>query len=263
MARFRISVDVRQAAFEASRAIDATVFPLLNQAVRAIASQTAANWIEAVQRAKLWSGEKDAYAGSITWRMTGDFDAMVETGYRLAQEIEDGRPAKDLKRMLDTSMKVRTSAKGKRYLIIPFRHNTPGNDAHAPAMPPGIFAAAKALAPSSIVGQGTRLSGTGAFDPKTRQPVSVKQNRYNWGGRLVGAALAGGSKHHEGMYRFNTTTPGGKQSSSYLTFRVMVEGSKGWIVPAKPGLNIARGVTDTMQPLAERAITEAMKRSLG
>lgn len=263
MAQFRISVDLSQVAFAASQAIDVQVFPLLNQAVRAIASQTAANWQEAVQRAKLWSGEKDAYAGSITWKMTGDFDAVVESDYRLAQEIEEGRPAKDLKRMLDTSMKVRMSAKGKRYLIIPFRHNTPGNEAHARAMPPAIAAAAATLAPSSIVGQGTRLSGTGAFDIKTRQPVQVAQRKYNWGDRLVGAALMGGSKHHEGMYRFDATTPGGKRYSTYLTFRTMVEGSPGWITQPKPGLHIVRDVVTDMQPKAERAIGEAVKRTLG
>lgn len=263
MAEFRMSVDLRRVSFEASQVIDARVLPLLNQAVRAIASQTAANWNEAVQRAHLWSGEKDAYAGSITWKMTGDFEAEVSTDYRLAEEIEEGRPAKDLKRMLDTSMKVRMSAKGKRYLIIPFRHNTPGNQAHAKAMPPAIYAAASGLAPSRIVGQGTRLSGIGAVDMKTRQPVRVAQNKYNWGGKLVGAALMGGSKHHEGMYRFDTTTPGGKRHSSYLTFRVMVEGSKGWIVAPRPGLHIARQVRDDMQPLAEQAIAEATKRSLG
>lgn len=42
--------------------INKQVFPLLNQAVRAIAQQTAADWQENIYGAKLWSGEKDAYA---------------------------------------------------------------------------------------------------------------------------------------------------------------------------------------------------------
>lgn len=262
MAEFRLSVDVRQAAFQASGVINAAVLPLLNQAVRAIASSTAAKWQEAVYRAHLWQGEKDAYAGSIKWEMTGDFEAMVSTEYRYAEEIEEGRPAKDLKRMLDTSMKVRTTSKGKRYLIIPFRHQVPGADAIGTSMPPEIYAAARELSPSRIVGQTTRLSGTGAFDMKTRQAATVPQRKYSWGDRLVGAALMGGGKRHEGMYRFDTSTPGGGRHSTYLTFRVMVEGSKGWIVPPRAGLHIAQGVRDEMQPLAERVIAEAIQRSL-
>lgn len=256
MAEFRIRVDMSGLA-QARGVIDAVVLPRLNQAVRAVAQQTQSNWMEAVQRTKLWSGEKDAYAGSIQWKMTGDFEALVWTDYRLAEEIETGRPAKDLKRMLDTSLKVRLSKKGKRYLVIPFRHNTPGNSAHAPAMPKAVYQAARELAPSSITGQGTRVSGTGAFDLKTRQPATVAQRRYSWGDKLVGDTIG---KRHQGMYRFETTTPGGKRSSAYLTMRTMVEGSPGWIIKARPGLNIAKKVTQDMQPLAEAAFAEATKR---
>ena len=44
--------------------VNKQVFPLLHQAVNAIGKQTAYNWQEAVYGAKLWSGEKDAYAKS-------------------------------------------------------------------------------------------------------------------------------------------------------------------------------------------------------
>ena len=47
---------------ELSKGIDAAVFPLLNQAVRAVAQQTAINWQKKVYAGKMWSGEKDAYA---------------------------------------------------------------------------------------------------------------------------------------------------------------------------------------------------------
>jgi len=62
MAEFRISVDLSNR-IAASRVVDRAVFPLLHQAVRVIAEHTMLNWREAVLRARLWQGEKDAYAG--------------------------------------------------------------------------------------------------------------------------------------------------------------------------------------------------------
>jgi hypothetical protein len=269
MAEFKISVDLSGVTGTASDIVNQQVFPLLTQAVRAMANATAQNWQQAVYQAKLWSGEKDAYMSSIQMKMTGPFAALVWSDYKYAEEIETGRPPRDLKRMLDTSLKVRTSKKGKRYLIIPFRHNTPGNDALGQSMPPDVYELAKEMAPSSIVGQKQRLSGTGAFDIKSRQRLTVPQNVYSWGGRLdfmkVGnfEKAPNAKRIHQGMYRFDTTTPGGARSSVYLTFRTMVEGSPGWIIPAQPGLYLAKKTADDMQPIAEEAFGEAMKRTLG
>lgn len=241
-----------------SAGINAQLFPLVNQAVNGIAQATAARWIEAVQRAKLWSGEKDAYAKSISYKMTGDFSAVVSSNYKFVQDIETGRPARDLKRMLDTSMKVRVTSKGTRYLIIPFRHNTPGNGAHAQPMSPEVYAQAKTLSLSAITGHGRRVSGTGASSLKTKAAATVRQRTYNWGDRLAGASVP---KNQQGMVRMNTATGEGKKSSQFLTFRVMSEKSRGWIIPAQPGQNIAEGVSKEMQPIADRILSETVKRS--
>ena len=256
---YRITLDLGSQ-MQLSAGINAALLPLVNQAVNGIAQATAANWREAVYRAKLWSGEKDAYAGSISFRMTGDFSAMVESDYKYAQDIEAGRPARDLKKMLDTSMKVRRTKDGSRFLIIPFRHNTPGNEAHGRAMSPGVYQQAKMLSLSSIVGHGWRPSGTGAWGLKTKAPVAVRQRKYNWGDRLFGDNVP---KHQQGMVRMNTATGQGKKSSSYLTFRVMSDKSRGWIVAPQPGQHIARGVAQDMQPKAEMVIAEAIRRSFG
>ena len=42
-----------------------------------------------------------------------------------------------------------------------------------------------------------------------------------------------------------------------------MEGSSGWIVPAQPGLHLAQQVAEEMQPLADAAFSEAIKRDLG
>lgn len=242
------------------------VYPLLTEAVGAVAQQLAANWMAAVYRAKLWGGEKDAYAATIQVKMTGAFSAMVWSDYRYDEDIENGRPARDLKKMLDTSLKVRVNKRGNRYLVIPFRHNTPGSNATGPSMPQHVYAVAKRLKESRVIGQTSRLSGTGAMDIKTRTHLTVPQNLYSWGGRLPAGMMGPNPKNKvdrfAGMTRFTTGTPGGKQSSAYLTFRVMTQNSRGWIIPPQPGQNIAKGVVDDMRPVAEEIFREAVKRSL-
>lgn len=271
-----------------SAGINAKVLPLLNQAVRAVAQQTAIDWQKAVYKASLWSGEKDAYAESIEWRMTGDFAAVVESDYKHAHEIETGRPARDLKKMLDTSLKVRRTEDGRRFLVIPLRHNTPGHGAHAKAMPQSAYDLAKAMTPSRVVGAGlrpvgevTRLSPkTGMSpsanqspflsNPKSKQHALTARMTYAWGDRLSAGALkeAGLSKaearRYAGMVKMDTSTPGGAKSSAYMTFRVMIENQTGkWIIPPQPGKYLARGVTEAMKPKAETAFKAAVEKTAG
>jgi hypothetical protein len=279
-ARYNISLDLG-ARLEISAGINAQLLPLVNQAVNAIAQATAANWKTEVMRAKLWSGEKDAYVKTIAYRMTGDFTAVVESDYKYVQDIETGRPPRDLKKMLDTSAKVRRTKDGTRFLIIPFRHNVKD-------MPDHVAKAAKKLTASSIVGQGQRRSGEivsarvgmGMLplgekrqrqnpylsNTGTREAQMGTKHQYSWGAKLAAGAMGPNAKgktdRFAGMYRFNTSTKGAKRSS-YLTFRVMSEKSNGWIIPAQPGQFLAKKVADEMRPLAEAAITEAIRRTMG
>lgn len=281
MADLKLSFDLGTT-LDVLKVVNKQVFPLVNQAVRAVAAQTAADWQSNIYQAKLWSGEKDAYAKTITWKMTGDFSAVVESDYRYDQDIETGRPPRDLKKMLDTSTKVRRTEDGRRFLVIPLRHNVKKlEDA-------GIYGMAKDLGASTITGQGDRLSGevtqmspTGGMspapeaqqtpflsNPKTRQAQTVRQNIYAWGERLKAQAMKDKGvplatrKWAQGMVRFDTSTPTGGKSSAYLTFRIMMEGSGGWVVPAQPGQHIAQKTTDAMRPKAQAAFAEAIKRTL-
>ncbi len=267
MAEYTISVDLSAVAVEAGDIVNEQVFPLLAQAVRAVAQKAQENWVDGIYDAKLWSGEKDAYAASVKWKETGAFTATVWSDYKHASEIESGRPARDLKKYLDTSAKVRRSEKGRRYLIIPFRHGTPGAHAHAKPMPKDVYEIARTLRPSRVTGSGQRISGLLASDIKTRGPLMVAQNLYRWGEHLPEGHGVRLRSHHKtdqyaGMYRFNATTPGGRRYSTYLTFRVMAEGQSGWVIPPKAGLLIAQSVATNLQPLAEKAFGEAMRRSV-
>jgi len=260
--------------------VNGAVLPRITQAVHAIAQQARINWQEAVMHARLWSGEKIPYVASIKMEMTGAFSAVVSTDYKYADEIENGRPPRNLKKMLDTSSKVRRTKDGRRFLVIPFRHNTPGSEALAPAMPTDVYQMAKELSGSSITGSGTRPScevtilsrKTGMRAASAQTPYLshinsgghylVNKSSYAWGDRLTPAMLHGQSKadqkKYAGMTRFRTSTGG----SSYLTFRIMMEGSTGWIIPAQPGKYLARKVVSELAPLTEKVIVEAFKHSI-
>lgn len=271
--KLRISFDLGSV-LDISKTITAQTAPLLNQAVRAVAQAVANNWEGEVHQAKLWQGERDAYASSIDWEMTGDFTAVVRADYKHAREIEEGRPARDLKKMLGTSDKVRRTEKGKRFLVIPLRHNVKKLQAA------GLAGVAEALEASMVTGETTRLSGevthlspqTGMSksphqkpflsDRRTKAEARVAQNIYNWGSKLS-SKQAGRNKWAQGLHRFDTSTPGSSKSSEYLTFRIMMEGQSGWVVPAQPGQYIAKKVVDAIQPKAEQAFAAAVKKDFG
>jgi hypothetical protein len=182
--------------------------------------------------------------------------------------------------MLNTSTKVRTTKDGKRFLVIPLRHNTPGNVALAPAMPTSVYELASEMKPSEVTsigvrpaGQLTLLSPTSGMTPAAVSPpflssigskktYMVANANYAWGGRLTRANMMAAGigakerKLYAGMMRMKEATGG----SSYLVFRTMMEGSTGWVTKAKPGLNIVQKVVSQLQPLATAAIGEAMKR---
>jgi len=270
-------------------AIAQALLPRVSGAVEAIAIHTQKTWGERIRQARgIWWVERNRYVESLKWRMTGAYSAEVGTDETIAELIEKGRPARDLKRMLNTSRKVRRTEKGRRFLVIPFRHNTPGNEALAPAMSPQAYKMASGLSASLIIGHSRRPSGqvvslnprTGmraspmhtpfASDVRTRSERTVRQRHYQWGGRLTAQALqeAGFSssdiKRYAGMVRMNVNSPGGRaRSSAYLTFRIMAEGQSGWIVPAKPGLWLARDVANAIQPVAQTILEKAAMLEAG
>lgn len=261
---YNISIDLGGLLDSVHSVITAAVLPTVHQAVQAVAAETAYRWKDGVAKADLWSGEKQPYIESIRWLMVGDFSAVVSTDYALAGDIETGRAPRDMKKMLDTSMKVRVSKDGSRYLIIPFRHNTPGKIALAQAMPSDIYRKARKLDVSSVIGMGSRPSGTGAISLKTKKAVTVPQRSYQWGGRLPAGLQDKAQSYHAtdryaGMVRFNTSA-GKSKSSQYMTFRVMSEKSTGWIIPAKPGLYLAKTVSDQMALEAPKVFAEAIKQ---
>ncbi len=246
--------------------------PTLAFAVREMAEQAHAQWVAYAQGAPLPSGlvihnRTGEYARSILLHQTGPFAAEIASTLPYASAIEEGMPKRDMKKMLGYSMKVRVSKAGKRYLIIPFRWNSP-NSVLGRAMPEPVYNwwQGEGRERSHITGTFRRVSGTGAFDVATRRLITVPGRRYSWGSRLGKADIEGmGLKgkqaaHMVGMVAFHDPSGSkGSKSGQYLTFRVMSEGSKGWQSPAVPGKWPARTVAQMLQPVAEKAFERAVQ----
>ncbi|MFZ4538511.1 hypothetical protein [Propionivibrio sp.] len=212
-------------------------------------------WADGVMKTPgIWQKDRAEYVQSLKWDYTGPFSAKVSTDYKIADEIETGRPARDLKRMLQTSSKTRQGKNGK-YLIIPIRHNAPSSSGHssnARQMPAEIYAVARQLQVSTVTGSTTRISATGA---------TVPQSIYDWGGRLpAGMAPKMKPTHVTDIYAGMVKTGEGNSSKSagYLTFRRMSEKSSGWVIPAQPGKFIARDVALAATPDIEKIVAESM-----
>ena len=231
--------------------IAAEMFPRIRIAVGAIAKIGTEEWQDAVWRAHLWVGEKAPYKESIAWRFTDDdgLSAVIESSYPLAEEIETGRPQKDLKRMLDTSPKAKLTKDGRRYLTIPFRHNIDSLERA------GVYEQAKGLGESRVKSTHLVPSRIGVHRIETKWKWLVPVHKYQWGDHLDSD-----DPKLKRMYRFNTSAGKGK-SSTYLTFRTMVEGSPGWIIQPRPGQFIAKGVADGLVGRLNFAIGEAVNTS--
>lgn len=183
-----------------------------------------------------------------------------------ATEFETGEPARDLKRMLDTSLKTRVSKGGKhpgqRYLIIPFRHQTPGAIAHGSDMPTDVYKQAMAMTKSTVTRLSFRqnqLGVRGFTGARTGQLLQVRSRQYQWGDRLNAPNVP---SRFRGMVRMETSS--GKQNrSDYLTFRVLTENSTGWIVPAKPGRFIVRDVAGRAQEMLTYNVQNAIAATAG
>lgn len=273
MAAFSISVPATAAIPQGLHASAAT-FPTLGYAVQAVAQAVQGQWVqyalgEAMPNGQVVKTRDPAYPSSIMLRQTGDFSADVYSELREADEIEYGRPSRDLKKMLWTSPKVRISTKGQRYLIIPFRHGTPGSVQIGNAMPASVHAWWKNKAPSHVTGMGERRSGLVASDPKTRGPLMTPSRTYQWGDRLKKGDLSAlgitgtAAKQMRGMVNMrNPGGQGGAAHSQFLTFRNMHESSSGWITKAKPGLYPAMQAGERIQPKAEQAFKKAVEQDL-
>lgn len=226
------------------------LFPNQARAVQALAVNAHRRWVEyATGTRPLPSGQiihavSGQYASSIKIHEAGRLQYVIYSDDPKASVIENGAAAWDMHKLLETSDKVRKTKDGRKYLIMPFRHTTPGGigvtmpqQAHSWWLEPNRRA-------SVVSGHYTERS---ANNPGER----VTRNTYIWGDRLTRQDVMGLGLNPEaegkklvGMVRFQNDTDRGGQ---FVTFRVMVEGGKGWRMPARAGDYPAKAAYDWMQ----------------
>jgi hypothetical protein len=247
-------------------------FPNLSYAVQNLAVKAQEQWMRYARGEPMPDGRSigirsGGYLRSIQLRQVNDFAAEVYSELPYATALEEGMPARDMKKMLGSSWKVRVSKKGKRYLIIPFRHDTPGSVQGNP-MPQAVHEWWKApnREASHITGAHERVSGALGSSIATRRQMTVPGRSYHWGSRLSKAALQGlGADQAQvrrmaGMVHFRNPESGGH--SSFITFRVMSEDSPGWQAPATPGFWPARTTSDQLRPIAETIFARALQTDI-
>jgi hypothetical protein len=276
MGEFRIGIGIAIPAWAPIRRED---FPALAYAVRSMVAAAHQQWVEYAQgKAALPNGKTiqsrtGEYARSILVREVSDFSAEIYSDLAYAKGIEEGTPARDMKKILNSSLKVRLTHDGRRYLIIPFRFNNP-NSVMGNTLPPSVYKWWSSQTASHITGHGWRKSGTGAvafqnrttgsFRQQTGHVLDVRSRTYSWGTKLGKSDLDGlgvtgaAAKRLSGMVMFRRPGKTGNAAhTQFITFRVMTENSKGWIAPAREGMWPARTVADTLRPVAEKSFAEA------
>ena len=207
-------------------------------------------YAKGIQQGLIYPNNDDPYSGSI-------INSAPHASY-----IEEGTQPHDMKRALFTSPKVKISKKGKRYLIIPFRHGTPSAGSHEggvganramlQTMPKSIYAQAKAMA------LGQQLRGTKDYgrrtqiaqrNPKDLSQLQIRKNPYTWK-----------SGQYEGMTKVRShPTAGGHH---YMTFRIMHEDSQGWWHPGTPPLKLAENTAKEMEAPITRMIEQGVESDM-
>jgi hypothetical protein len=258
---------------------------------------------------------------------------IIHTSPR-AKSLEEGFGAFDMKKALDTSTKVRIGKDGKKYLVIPFQHGTPGTTSMR-AMPKEVYDKAPVYQREVIMGKvkysldetrtgaknmrhsvAVKMYGEGSVKGardladaelmKRNNPERVQRTMYSWSDKLknVNQPLlraepkeytivdkATGETHkvvspahksniYEGMVRFQTNpnvnrfnfgkfifkphnqTENMRNSSAYFTFRIMKEGSEGWIHPGLSGMFILKETKERIEQPVMMLLGEAAKKDL-
>lgn len=192
---------------------------------------------------------------------------------QVAYWLEVGTDAFDMKKVLQTSHKVREGKDGKKYLIIPFRWGTPSTTVVGAyvgrEIPRPVYSFMLRRSPdgdrlfreSSVTGTFTEPSVLDGITPVTRRT-------YSWGDSLTPQDIrelgldpdSKPGRHMVGMYRFNDPEDPANKHAQHITFRVMSENSKpgSWVRPAMPGYHVAENIKRMLDAIAPSYLQTAL-----
>ena len=98
------------------------------------------------------------YARSIKTRFLTPFNYEVFSEAKVAKFLEDGTREYDMKKTHPFGRRSRVTKKGQGYLIIPFRHGTPGS-VYYPPIPLQLFKRIKEISKQVDFAMGQRIKG--------------------------------------------------------------------------------------------------------
>ena len=182
-------------------------------------------------------------------------EAMASTP--VAVYLERGVKTYDMKETHPKGKRSRVSKEGVPYLIIPFRHGTPGSKYYS-EMPEQIYKKIRDAIKRGEVMLSQRAKG--AKRSPNYQGELIPRAQYNWGTRISGTGL----EQLEGLIVADVSTPKSRRST-YMTFRVISANSPAhkWIVKARPAMNITKHVATNTQQIIADIITSGLKQDLG
>lgn len=269
------------------------VFPALAATVEAVALRVEEQWKRFAAGEPLPSGRviqvrSGQYLRSIRHRQLSQYAATVESVLAYADVIERGAPAWDMRKLLNSSLKVRISKKGRRYLIIPFRHDTGKALSGGNPMPDSVHQWWQDKSASFVLNQTRRPvhSDLMGRTPRRQDQVfavdraeraqhgpllTVAARNYWWGDRLSKSDAEGlglspkQAQRAAGMVNFRRPgKSGGAAHSQYLTFRVLSENSRpgSWMQKARAGYFPAKVTADMFRPVAEDLFRRAVEEDV-
>lgn len=230
--------------------------PYTQEAVKTATEIVQRTWIDYI------SGHQVSYSGG-TFRVnivTGDYVRSIVNGVSYpalgdkltgevtslsshANIVEEGIRPFDMKATHLSGPKVKFAKDGTRYVTIPFRHNTPGSNVSANAMPQQVYQRAMGLA---ISRRNNLLQ------------YWYTGNKYSWGDRLSSQNGGPKEKPHWSTGRYTGMVKmSGKPQTTYLTFRRISEksDSRAW---RHPGVR-PRPVTEAVEENVRQQVLDLIR----
>lgn len=236
--------------------------------LRGLGAAAVATW-KRIAMEKLHATSRD-YVNGIQGPDMDDNVVRVSLEGQVPNMVEQGWKGGDERQWLLSSPKAKQGKNGP-YLVVPFRHGTPGSGGRnvGTPMPPEIHEVAKKLAPTiSRLGKPVGGSGTSTtiWGERLHPGLPMKEQARKI--LMTKAQPWHTTSPHMGMVRKAQPTRSGKmQTSGYITFRTISRHSnqegKHWVHPGITARNLVLEVQRQVESIADKIIAATQSGSSG